>query len=879
MNTSSNGLRKAFLDFFKSRDHRVVSSSSLVPGNDPTLLFTNAGMVQFKDVFLGADRRAYQRAVTSQRCVRAGGKHNDLDQVGYTARHHTFFEMLGNFSFGDYFKSEAIAYAWEFLTEIVGLPAERLWVTVYKTDDEAYAIWKDEVGVPTNRIIRIGDKGGKEYESDNFWAMGETGPCGPCSEIFYDHGPDVAGGPPGTPEEDGDRYIEIWNLVFMQFDRDADGNLKPLPKPCVDTGMGLERLAAVLQGVHNNYDTDQFKALIRTASELTGEEDRTNASLRVLADHIRACSFLIVDGVLPSNEGRGYVLRRIIRRAVRHGYKLGASGPFFHHMVDALVREMGDAYPELAERSSLVISTLKREEERFFETLSQGMKLLDEAIGSMEGDIIPGAVVFKLYDTFGFPADLTADVARERSLQVDMDGFNEAMDKQRKQAQAAEKFSASDHVDSSAISSLDPTQFTGYTAVSGDARIVSLLRDGASVDELRIGESGIVLLDRTPFYAESGGQLGDTGTLHGAEGGFSVEDTKKLAGSFHAHEGTVENGVLRVGATVRATIDEDRRSSIIRNHSATHLMHAALREVLGSHVEQKGSEVSPDRLRFDFSHHEPMTDEEIVKVEMLVNKEIQSNVAASEALMSYEEAIEAGAMALFGEKYGDEVRVMRFGDFSVELCGGTHVARVGDIGLFKIISETGIASGVRRVEAVTGQGALAWVQARDAALQGIARALKTKPEQVVDRTTQMVERNRELEKELERLKQKLASNAGADLASNALDIAGIKVLAEELKDAEPKSLRDTIDQLRNKLGSSVVVLVTSQGSKVSLAAGVSKDLIGRIKAGDVVNIAAEKVGGRGGGRPDMAQAGGGNPEGINEALAAAREYCSQILSA
>ena len=878
MNTSSNGLRKAFLDFFENHDHRVVSSSSLVPGNDPTLLFTNAGMVQFKDVFLGADRRTYSRAVTSQRCVRAGGKHNDLDQVGYTARHHTFFEMLGNFSFGDYFKSEAIAYAWDFLTEVVKLPRERLWVTVYQSDDEAYDIWKSEIGVPSERIIRIGDKGGK-YESDNFWAMGDTGPCGPCSEIFYDHGPDVAGGPPGSPDEDGDRYIEIWNLVFMQFDRDASGNLKELPKPCVDTGMGLERLAAVLQGVHNNYDTDQFRALVQTASKLLGEKNLRNASLRVLADHIRACSFLIVDGVLPSNEGRGYVLRRIIRRAVRHGYKLGASAPFFHRMVDALVNEMGEAYPELAERSSLVTSTLKREEERFFETLSQGMRLLDEAIESMHGDTIPGAIVFKLYDTFGFPADLTADVARERVLNVDMDGFHGAMAEQRKRAQAAEKFSASDHVDSSAISDLEPTEFIGYTTASSDARIVGLLRDGSAVDKLDTGESGIVLLDRTPFYAESGGQIGDIGTLHCAEGGFMVEDTKKLAGSFHAHEGKVENGILRTGATVRATIDEARRASIVRNHSATHLMHAALREVLGSHVEQKGSLVAPDRLRFDFSHHEPVTDDELSRVETLVNREIQSNVAASEALMSYDDAIEAGAMALFGEKYGDEVRVMKFGDFSVELCGGTHVARVGDIGLFKIISETGIASGVRRIEAVTGQGALGWIQAREAALQGIAKALKTKPEQAVERTSQMVERNRELEKEIERLKQKLASSAGADLASSALDVAGVKVLVEELKDAEPKSLRDTIDQLRNKLGSSIVVLVTSNGSKVSLAAGVSKDLTGRIKAGDVVNAAAEKVGGRGGGRPDMAQAGGGNPEGIPDALAAAREYCSQILSA
>ncbi|MEM9305025.1 MAG: alanine--tRNA ligase [Pseudomonadota bacterium] len=869
---TSNEIRQGFLDYFAERGHRVVASSSLVPGNDPTLLFTNAGMVQFKDVFLGAEKRDYVRAATSQRCVRAGGKHNDLDQVGYTARHHTFFEMLGNFSFGDYFKEEAIEYAWDFLTRVAGLPSEKLWVTVFEDDDEAASIWLDRVGVSPERFSRIGAK-------DNFWAMGDTGPCGPCTEIFFDHGPDIPGGPPGTPEEDGDRYVEIWNLVFMQFDRNAGGETRPLPKPCVDTGMGLERLAAILQGVHSNYQIDIFQSLIRRAGALTGCADLAQNSLKVIADHIRACAFLIVDGVLPGNEGRGYVLRRIIRRAVRHGYKLGASQPFFHAMVPALVEEMGAAYPELAEKAGFVRDVLEGEEERFFETLSQGMKLLEATVAELDGETIPGEDVFRLYDTFGFPADLTADVARERGLVIDRDGFDEAMEKQRERARAAAGFSGGDHVDTAVLNRLEPTVFLGYDEVSSDdVRVAAVLVDGRSVDAIEPGARATVVLDRTPFYAESGGQVGDQGVLEADGLRFEVDDTRKLAGTFHGHAGTLVEGRLAVGDVVTAAIDGERRAAIVRHHSATHLLHAALRAVLGEHVEQKGSLVAPDRLRFDFSHFQPVTEAELRQIEDLVNGEVRANAAAQDRVMAFDAAIEAGAMALFGEKYGEEVRVMSFGPFSVELCGGTHVERVGDIGLVKIVSEGGIAAGIRRIEAVAGQEALDFVHDAEDRLAEVAGLLKASPGDVTAKVAALIEAARSAEKALERAKQKLASTAGKDLASTATDVGGVKVLVAALPDAEPKSLRNTMDQLKDKLGTAAIVLATAQGERVHLVAGVTKDVTGRVKAGELVNVAAAKVNGRGGGRPDMAQAGGTDPTALPAALEAARTWLGEQLT-
>ena len=866
-------IRQAFLDYFSERGHRVVQSSPLVPGNDPTLLFTNAGMVQFKDVFLGSEKRAYSRATSSQRCVRAGGKHNDLENVGYTARHHTFFEMLGNFSFGDYFKREAIEFAWEFLTETCGLPAEKLWVTVYQEDSEAAAIWLDEIGVDPARFSRIGDKPGKRYESDNFWAMGDTGPCGPCTEIFYDHGAEVPGGPPGSPDEDGDRYIEIWNLVFMQFDRADDGTMRPLPAPCVDTGMGLERLAAILQGGHSNYDIDLFQHLIAAAARLTSTEDRSSPSLKVIADHIRACAFLIVDGVLPSNEGRGYVLRRIIRRAIRHGYKLGCQDLFFSRMVGPLVEVMGQAYPELAHKQQFVADTLEREETRFGETLDQGMKLLEGAIDELADSEIPGDVAFKLYDTFGFPIDLTRDIARERSLSVDEEGFERAMGQQRERARASGSFSARDGLPAELIAELPTTDFLGYSEQACDeARVVAIVVDGRAVQAIDAGQTALVVLDRTPFYAESGGQVGDTGQLSGQAANFAVTDTRKLAGVFHGHEGRLSDGRLEVGDRVSARIDAERRSRIVRHHSATHLMHAALRQVLGEHVQQKGSLVAPDRLRFDFSHHSPVSPDELVEIERLVNQQVQANVAAEAREMAFDRAMEAGALAFFGDKYGDEVRVLKFGEFSIELCGGTHVNRMGDIGAFKIVSETGISSGVRRVEAVAGPAAVEWMQAQDRTLRELSSHLKTSPDQVGERVDQLLSRSRELEKELERLKGKLASAAGSDLASQASEINDFKLIAAVLDEVDPNSLRETVDQLKNKLGSGVIVLGTAVDDGVRLVAGVTQDLTGRFKAGVIVNHVASQVGGKGGGRPDFAQAGGSDIAALPAAIASVETW-------
>jgi alanyl-tRNA synthetase len=871
-------IRQAFLDYFSERDHRVVPSSPLIPANDPTLLFTNAGMVQFKDVFLGSEKRSYVRATSSQRCVRAGGKHNDLENVGYTARHHTFFEMLGNFSFGDYFKREAIEFAWEFLTETCKLPPEKLWVTVYADDDEAAEIWLEHIGVDSERFSRIGDKPGKRYESDNFWAMGETGPCGPCTEIFYDHGPDVPGGPPGSPDEDGDRYIEIWNLVFMQFDRAADGTMSPLPAPCVDTGMGLERLAAILQGVHSNYEIDLFEHLIGAAAKHTGATDRGSASLKVIADHIRACAFLIVDGVLPSKEGRGYVLRRIIRRAIRHGYKLGCEDLFFAKMVAPLAEVMGEAYPELAEKQQHVTEVLEREERRFGETLDQGMKLLESAIADLDGSEIPGDVAFKLYDTYGFPVDLTRDIARERELSVDEAGFETAMDAQRERARAAGKFGAADGMPAELIAELRATHFLGYQYHETDAsEVVALLVDGRAVNELEAGQEGVIILDRTPFYAESGGQVGDTGSLEGQGARFEVSDTRKLAGAFHGHFGRLQSGTLRRGDMISARIDSRRRADIVRHHSATHLLHSALRTVLGEHVQQKGSLVAPDRLRFDFSHHAPVTDEELAEIERLVNDQVQANARAEAKEMTFDDAMAAGALAFFDEKYGDEVRVLRFGDFSMELCGGTHVDRVGDIGLFKIVSETGISAGVRRIEAVAGRVAVDWVQGVDRSLRQVSGRLKTSPDQLAERVDQLLRRSRELEKELEKLKGKLASSAGSDLAGQAIDMNGIKVLAANLEGADPNSLRDTVDQLKNKLGSAAIVLGTAAGGGVRLVAGVTKDLNDRIKAGELVNHVASQVGGKGGGRPDFAQAGGSDAAALPGALDSVAEWVRERI--
>jgi len=864
-------IRSKFLQYFESKGHTVVRSSSLVPGNDPTLLFTNSGMVQFKDVFLGTDKRPYTRATSSQRSVRAGGKHNDLENVGYTARHHTFFEMLGNFSFGDYFKREAIQYAWELLTKVYHLPAEKLWVTVYAEDDEAYDIWSREVGVPAERIVRIGDNKGARYASDNFWQMADTGPCGPCSEIFYDHGPEVWGGPPGSPEEDGDRYIEIWNLVFMQFNRDEQGNMPRLPKPCVDTGMGLERIAAVLQHVHSNYEIDLFQALIKAAARETGTSDLNNNSLKVIADHIRACSFLIVDGVIPGNEGRGYVLRRIVRRAIRHGYKLGRKTPFFHKLVPDLVAQMGQAYPELAEAESRVTEVLKAEEERFFETIENGMAILDAALADVKakgGTVLDGELAFKLHDTFGFPLDLTQDVCREQELTVDEAAFDAAMNRQREQARAAGKFKMAAGLEYHG----DKTTFHGYEKLGVDsAKITALYVDGAAVDTMQPGQTGVVVLDNTPFYAESGGQAGDQGELRAGAAVFSVADTTKVQADVFGHQGTLAGGALKVGDSVSAQVDAARRARTMRNHSATHLMHKALREVLGTHVQQKGSLVDADKTRFDFSHNAPMSDEQIRRVEEIVNAEILQNAATGAEVMPFDDAVKSGAMALFGEKYADDVRVLSIGS-SKELCGGTHVARTGDIGLFKIVMEGGVAAGIRRVEAITGDNALHYLQALDAKLNEAAAALKAQPSELVPRIGQVQEQVRALEKELERLKSKLAASQGDELAAQAIDVKGIKVLAAQLDGADVKTLRETMDKLKDKLGSAAIVLGAVADGKVSLIAGVTADATGRVKAGELVNFVAQQVGGKGGGRPDMAQAGGTEPANLPKALAGVGEW-------
>ena len=855
--TTSAELREQFLKYFEDKGHTIVPSSPLVPGNDPTLLFTNAGMVQFKDVFLGTDQRSYNRATTSQRCVRAGGKHNDLENVGYTARHHTFFEMLGNFSFGEYFKQDAIRYAWEFLTEVIGLPAEKLWVTVYADDDEAADIWLKEIQVDPERFTRIAT-------SDNFWSMGDTGPCGPCSEIFYDHGPEIEGGPPGTPEEDGDRYIEIWNLVFMQFNRDETGHMEPLPKPSVDTGMGLERLAAILQDVHNNYDIDLFQALIVEAAKLTSTSDLENKSLRVIADHIRSCAFLIVDGVLPSNEGRGYVLRRIIRRAARHGHQLGRSEPFFHQLVEALDQQMGDAYPELRQHKSHVERVLLKEEQRFAETLAQGMRILEDAIGQMQGDTIDGNTVFKLYDTYGFPVDLTADVAREKGLQIDQQGFDTQMEEQRNRARASSQFSAVS--DKFKLGDYPATEFLGYEQESSDATLLAVLQNDEMVDQLENGDQAVLIFDRTPFYAESGGQVGDIGTVTiGDETEFRVTDTQKQ-NDIYLHFGSLKRGELGQNQTATLEIDRDYRQRVMLNHSATHLMHAALRRVLGDHVQQKGSLVDSEKLRFDFSHYQPVEAEQLIEIETLVNNEIRGNLETSAELMDMDAAKQTGAMALFGEKYGDVVRVLRIGSDSTELCGGTHVKRAGDIGLFKIVFESGIASGVRRIEAVTGETAVDRFIASENTLEQLAQSLKANRDDVHQRIEQLQSGYRSLEKEMAALKSKMASQAGGDLASQAKEISGIKVLAANLEGANVKTLRETVDQLKNKLGAAAVVLASSEGDKVSIIAGVTKAESGKIKAGDLANHVAQQCGGRGGGRPDMAQAGGNQPENLDAAL-------------
>jgi len=858
---SAADVRRAFLEFFREHGHTVVPSSSLVPGNDPTLLFTNAGMVQFKDVFLGKEKRDFVRATSSQRCVRAGGKHNDLENVGYTARHHTFFEMLGNFSFGDYFKRDAIRFAWNLLTGTLKLDPARLWVTVFRDDDEAADIWLKEIGVPAERFTRLGEK-------SNFWAMGDTGPCGPCSEIFYDHGPAIPGGPPGSPDEDGDRYVEIWNLVFMQFERSADGKLTPLPKPSVDTGMGLERIAAVMQGVHSNYDIDLFKNLIRAAAELADTRDLTSSSLRVIADHIRACTFLIVDGVLPSNEGRGYVLRRIIRRAIRHGYKLGIQETFFYKLVSVLEKEMGDAYPELVRGRAQAERVLKLEEERFAETLANGMTLLDGAIKETRGTMIDGETVFKLYDTYGFPADLTADIARERGLTIDQAGFDAAMEGQRKRSQEASKFG----VDLSGGASIDSqTLFQGYDGLEAKGEVVALLKGGAAVQELNSGDEGEVVLDRTPFYAESGGQVGDTGELASPGVHFVVADTQKR-GAAYSHVGRVAQGKIRLGDTLNAIVNGKRRRATALNHTATHLLHAALRRVLGTHVQQKGSLVAPDRLRFDFSHLQPVTSDELREIERLVNTEIRRNTAAETEVMDYENAVAAGAMALFGEKYERNVRVLRIGEFSMELCGGTHVERAGDIGFFKITSESGVASGVRRIEAITGDAALDYVDKSDELLRDLAGLVRGSREEVKEKVRDTLERVRQLEKEVRSLKDKLASGQGVDLASTAVDIQGVKVVATKIDGADAGALRNAVDQLKGKLKTAVIVLASVEASdKVVLVAGVTADVTSRIKAGELVGTIAAQVGGRGGGRPDFAQAGGSNPAALDAALAAVQE--------
>jgi len=859
---SSAELRAAFLEFFRERGHSVVPSSSLVPGDDPTLLFTNAGMVQFKDVFLGKEQRPYSRAASSQRCVRAGGKHNDLENVGYTARHHTFFEMLGNFSFGDYFKREAIRYAWDFITGTLGIPAERLWVTVFEEDDGAADIWLNEIGVDPARFTRLGQK-------SNFWAMGDTGPCGPCTEIFYDHGPGIEGGPPGSPNEDGDRYVEIWNLVFMQYDRAADGTLTPLPKPSVDTGMGLERIAAVMQGVQSNYDIDLFRELVAAAARHTGTTDLTSSSLRVIADHIRASAFLIADGVLPSNEGRGYVLRRIIRRAIRHGFMLGQREPFFHKIVATLEAVMGAAYPELTKQRSHVERVLEQEEVRFAETLSQGMALLDEAIGKLDGREVPGDTVFRLYDTYGFPVDLTNDIARERGLTIDEAGFEAAMEAQRARARAASKFGADLRA---AVQVEGRTDFRGYETEHATCRVVELIRGAERVNALRSGEEGQVVLGSTPFYAESGGQVGDRGVLVAGAARFVVADTQKL-GKVHLHVGRLESGTLSVGDTVEAQVDHVLRQATRLNHSATHLLHAALRRVLGTHVTQKGSLVAPDRLRFDFSHYSAVTPEELREIEQLVNAEIRGNATAETRLMKFDEAVAAGAMALFGEKYDDEVRVLRIGDFSTELCGGTHVDRAGDIGLFKILSEGGVAAGVRRIEAVTGEAACDFVAETEHRLRDVAGLVRGSRDDVEDKVRQLIERARRLEKEVAQLKDKLASGRGRDLAADAESVGGLKVVATSVEGADASALRNAVDQLKSRLGSAVIVLGSADSDgKVTLIAGVTADATGRVKAGDLVNFVAQQVGGRGGGRPDLAQAGGTDAGGLPAALASVADW-------
>ncbi len=852
---SSSALRSAFLDFFREREHTIVASGSLVPGNDPSLLFTNAGMVPFKDVFLGREQRPYVRATSSQRCVRAGGKHNDLENVGYTARHHTFFEMLGNFSFGVYFKREAIEFAWEFLTGCLQLPSDRLWVTVFEEDDEAARLWLHDIGIDPARFARIGAK-------DNFWSMGDTGPCGPCSEIFYDHGPRYAGGPPGSPDADGDRYVEIWNLVFMQYDRAADGCLTPLPRPSVDTGMGLERLAAVMQGVHSNYDIDTLRRLVTAAAQLAGIENQAHSSLRVIADHIRSTAFLIMDGVVPANEGRGYVLRRIMRRALRHGHNLGLQEPFFYKLLPPLVQEMGDAYPHLRESSKEIATVVRQEEERFAETLTQGLKILERDLAELSGTVVPGTTVFKLYDTYGFPVDLTADIARERGLSLDLPGFEQAMQQQRERARAASAFKGDYRPGAkTGISS----EFTGYDYLAHDAIVVALTRAGEDVEQLDSGERGAVVLDRTPFYAESGGQVGDRGVLAGAEVEFEVEDTQKEANA-HVHYGIVKRGTLRLGAAVDAGVDAAARHATALNHSATHLLHAALKQVLGEHVRQKGSLVEPARLRFDFAHFAPVTREQNSAIERLVNEQILKNTEARTDVMDYDQAVASGAVALFGEKYGAEVRVLRLGDFSTELCGGTHVRRVGDIGLFKILSESGVAAGVRRIEAVTGYQALDRISEDEQRITRIADMVKGSRDSVEEKVSQLADRNRRLEKELSELKARLAGSQGSDLAAQAEDVEGIKVVAARLDGADIKTLRDTVDKVKNRLGSAVVVLAAAADGKVSLVAGVTADHTDKLKAGDLANAVAAQIGGKGGGRADMAQAGGSNPGALDGAL-------------
>ncbi len=864
----SADVRSAYLDFFHEKGHEVVPSSSLVPANDPTLLFTNAGMVQFKDVFLGLEQRPYTRAVSSQRCVRAGGKHNDLDNVGYTARHHTFFEMLGNFSFGDYFKRDAIDYAWVFLTQVLKLPPERLWITVFDEDDEAADIWLNTIKVDPQRFSRIG-------ASDNFWSMGETGPCGPCSEIFYDHGPEVFGGPPGSPDAEGDRYVEIWNLVFMQYNRAADGALTPLPKPSVDTGMGLERLVAIMQGVKNNFKIDLFQCLIKKAAQLADIADENNNSLHVIADHIRSSAFLIVDGVLPSNEGRGYVLRRIIRRAIRHGYLLGIKNPFFYKLVDPLAKEMGDAYSELPRLKEQVAHVLRQEEARFVETLEQGMKILEHDLAQLKGTVIPGETVFRLYDTYGFPVDLTGDIARERGLTLDKNGFEKAMSQQRQRARAASHFETG-YTEQLKVNGV--SEFTGYNTLVQRSEVIGLFRDNQPVEKISHGEQAVVVLAQTPFYAESGGQVGDLGLLEGAGGEFHVTDTKKQGNDVILHIGQMRSGDLTLGAGVEARVNTARRGATVLNHSATHLLHAALRNLLGEHVEQKGSLVDSERLRFDFSHFEPLTAEQITILEDNVNEQIRLNSQVDTQVMSYDAAAETGAVALFGEKYGDKVRVLKMGEYSIELCGGTHVQRTGDIGLFKIFSESGIASGVRRIEAVTGHTALQLVAQNEDRLQQVARLLKVGQDNVAEKVAHLVQRVQKLEKETEKFKSKIASNQGEDLVTQAQEVNGIKVLAANLQGADAKGLRSTVDHLKNKLGSAAIVLAAVSDGKISLVAGVTQDNVGHIRAGDLVNQVAKQVGGKGGGRADMAQAGGNNPDALANALASVPDWIRNQLS-